>query len=169
MRDRLFIFSGLVLLIALLTYPVWYAALANATANGPALQLPAGQTNCIRDTEWMRHNHMKLLMHERNEVVHQGVRKAGTSLPDCMNCHVSRQADGSYPSVSSKQFFCNNCHSYAGVKIDCFSCHTNRPEQAKSGAAKSVAAHVGGIGLAKNTTSGQMTIAPQITAGGGAR
>ncbi len=131
MRDRLLIYAGLAVFVGLLTFPIWRAALANATADGPVLQMPAGRTHCVRDTAWMRRNHMKLLMHVRDDVVYQGVRHKDETLPGCMNCHVSRLADGSYPSVTSPKFFCNSCHGYAGVKTDCFSCHTNRPEPEK--------------------------------------
>lgn len=91
-------------------------------------------THCVRPLEWMRRNHMRLLLHERDEVVHKGVRVRDETLPGCMSCHVSKLADGRYPSVTSKKFFCNTCHAYAGVRIDCFSCHTNRPEPSRKAA-----------------------------------
>ena len=91
---------------------------------------PAKGAHCVRPTEWMRRNHMKLLMQLRYEAVHEGIRHKRESLPGCIACHVSRLADGKYPSVKSRKFFCNACHQYVGTRIDCFSCHTNRPDAA---------------------------------------
>ncbi len=33
-------------------------------------------------------------------------------------------------SVLGEQGFCQSCHSYASVKIDCFECHASKPERA---------------------------------------
>lgn len=91
---------------------------------------PAKGAHCVRPVAWMLKNHMKLLMQLRYQAVHEGIRHRRESLPGCMNCHVSKLADGRYPSVNSPKFFCNACHDYVGVRIDCFSCHTNRPDAA---------------------------------------
>ncbi len=103
-----------------------------AVAGGvPLPRIPAAKgAHCVRPTEWMRKNHMKLLMQLRDEAVHEGIRHKRESLPGCIACHVSRLADGKYPSVKSGKFFCNACHQYVGTRIDCFSCHTNRPDVA---------------------------------------
>jgi len=94
----------------------------------PTPVIPAAKgTHCVRPVAWMRKNHMRLLMQLRDAAVHEGIRSRQESLPGCMNCHVSKQADGTYPAATSPKFFCNACHAYAGVSIDCFSCHTNRP------------------------------------------
>jgi hypothetical protein len=29
--------------------------------------------------------------------------------------------------VDSRDHFCNSCHSYAGITIDCFQCHNSQP------------------------------------------
>ena len=135
MRERLLILAGLAVLVGLLTWPSWQGLAARTAARAPAPVVRAGLEHCIRDTAWMRRNHMKLLMHSRDAVVHQGIRNPQETLPGCMNCHLTRLADGSYPGVSSPQFFCTGCHSYAGVKTDCFDCHSNRPDPAAAGAA----------------------------------
>ncbi len=105
------------------------AVACSGGASQPAVPKAKG-IHCVRDTEWMRRNHMELLVRERDETVHQGIRNKQETLPGCMSCHVSRLPDGHFPSVASKKFFCNSCHTYVGVKIDCFSCHTNRPDGA---------------------------------------
>jgi len=73
----------------------------------------------------MRRNHMNYILHQRDETMHRGVRTRQYSLVECINCHVSDAPDA--PRVSSEKHFCNSCHSYAAVSIDCFQCHADRP------------------------------------------
>lgn len=112
-------------------------ALPAVAGRVPMPKIPAAKgAHCVRPREWMRKNHMTLLMQLRYAAVHEGIRHGRESLPGCMNCHVSRLANGKYPSVRSRKFFCNACHSYVGVRIDCFSCHSNRPDAAERSAAE---------------------------------
>ena len=80
---------------------------------------------CVEPTEEMRRNHMRHLLHQRDDTVHKGIRTQQYSLEQCINCHISEAADA--PRVSSEQHFCNSCHTYAAVSIDCFQCHADRP------------------------------------------
>jgi hypothetical protein len=80
---------------------------------------------CVEPTAEMRKNHMEYILHQRDETVHEGIRTRQYSLNECINCHVSDAADA--PRVSSEEHFCNSCHSYAAVSIDCFQCHADRP------------------------------------------
>ncbi len=106
-----------------------FTLVAACTGRVPMPKIPAAKgAHCVRPTQWMIKNHMKLLMQLRYEAVHEGIRHKAESLPGCINCHVSRLPDGKYPSVTSRKFFCNACHEYVGVRIDCFECHTNRPQ-----------------------------------------
>lgn len=66
---------------------------------------------CVRDTAFMRRNHMDLLRHERAEVVREGVRGGDFTLEKCQECHVNRDSS------------CDSCHRYAAVRPDCWSCH----------------------------------------------
>lgn len=127
MRDRPVILGGLALLLAMLTAPFWHGALARTGGALPAVPAAKG-AHCVRPVAWMRRNHMKLLMQLRYEAVHEGIRNRQESLPGCIGCHVSKMADGRYPSATSRKFFCNACHEYVGVRIDCFSCHSDRPD-----------------------------------------
>lgn len=81
--------------------------------------------DCVEPTEDMRRNHMKYILHHRDETMHEGIRTTRFSLVECINCHVSSAPDA--PRVSSKEHFCNSCHTYAAVNIDCFQCHADRP------------------------------------------
>ena len=80
---------------------------------------------CVEPTDDMRANHMEYILHQRDETMHEGIRTSRHSLVECINCHVSDAPDA--PRVSSEEHFCNSCHSYAAVKIDCFQCHADRP------------------------------------------
>lgn len=84
---------------------------------------------CVEPTEDMRKNHMEYILHQRDETVHEGIRTRQYSLNECINCHVSDAPDA--PRVSSEEHFCNSCHTYAAVKIDCFQCHADRPVSTK--------------------------------------
>jgi hypothetical protein len=79
---------------------------------------------CVEDTDFMRRNHMKLLKHQRDETVHNGIRSKRYSLNGCIECHASRKT-GSV--IGSDQNFCQGCHSYAAVALDCFECHASKP------------------------------------------
>ncbi len=94
-------------------------------------EVPAAQARvsdaqgCVEPTAEMRKNHMQYILHQRDETMHRGVRTRQYSLVECINCHVSDAPDA--PRVSSDEHFCNSCHSYAAVNIDCFQCHADRP------------------------------------------
>jgi len=81
---------------------------------------------CVRPTEDMRKNHMKYILHQRDETMHEGIRTEKYQLTNCVDCH----ADPKTNSVLGKNGFCASCHEYAAVSIDCFSCHSPSPEKA---------------------------------------
>jgi hypothetical protein len=85
---------------------------------------------CVEPTAEMRRNHMEYILHQRDETVHRGIRTKQHSLEQCINCHVSDAADA--PRYSSDKHFCNSCHTFAAVRIDCFQCHADRPVKTKS-------------------------------------
>jgi hypothetical protein len=132
MRHPLAVAFTLVLLIA-----------AGAAAAGepagrtpkPAIEPARAGTQCVAAPDVMRRDHPSLLKHQRDETVHRGVREAQSSLKACIGCHASA-ATGSV--AQAKTDFCSSCHSYAAVQIDCFECHSSRPQKqvAQVGAAK---------------------------------
>ena len=87
----------------------------------------AGEEKCVEDTTDMRKNHMEYLKHQRNATMRDGIRTKQHSLNECINCHNPKRKDGTYARIDSTEHFCNSCHTYAAVKIDCFQCHTDRP------------------------------------------
>jgi hypothetical protein len=80
---------------------------------------------CVEPTAEMRKNHMEYILHQRDETMYRGIRTRQYSLAECINCHVSDAPDA--PRISSEEHFCNSCHTYAAVSIDCFQCHADRP------------------------------------------
>lgn len=87
---------------------------------------------CVEPTDDMRKNHMAYLNKHRDATVIEGIRTTQHSLNECINCHVApTRSDNSPVHYGDKDHFCTNCHVYAGVKIDCFQCHADRPEVAK--------------------------------------
>ncbi|MGA7595916.1 MAG: hypothetical protein WCA64_12040 [Gallionella sp.] len=88
----------------------------------PKLDIGKGG-HCVAPTEWMRVNHMKVLFKQRDETVHQGIRGSKYSLKNCVECHASLR-DNSV--IGRPDSFCEGCHRYEAVKIDCFECHSSK-------------------------------------------
>jgi len=96
----------------------------------PALDI-ARPGRCVEATEIMRRDHMKLLLHQRDRTMRDGVRTKKHSLAACVECHAGVKTG----SVLGERGFCQSCHSYAGVSIDCFECHASKPARAAAKAA----------------------------------
>lgn len=82
----------------------------------------AGQ--CVQESAFMRRNHMTLLMHQRDDTLRGGIRSGKYSLKECVACHAS-QINQSVNAAPGN--FCQSCHNYAAVRIDCFECHADTP------------------------------------------
>ena len=98
-------------------------ALAAAADTGrvarPVIKVEKGGS-CVAPVAEMRRNHMKMLLHQRDLTVHEGLREPRFSLKGCVDCHASRTTG----SVLGNEGFCSSCHAYASVSIDCFECHS---------------------------------------------
>jgi hypothetical protein len=96
----------------------------------PKIHEPEGEgIECIHHEDEMRRNHMKYILHERDETMHEGIRNEPASLAKCINCHVFPDKNGDIAGIESDEHFCNACHKYAAVQIDCFQCHADRPQK----------------------------------------
>ena len=111
-----------------------WASIAVADESGPVIpkakEMANPETKCVKPVADMRKNHMHYLLHQRDETVHEGIREEkfkGESLKECIECHNAPGKDGKVARVAEREHFCNACHSYAAVKIDCFDCHTDKP------------------------------------------
>ena len=126
---------AVVLLIMAGPVVVAHAQEINGKSTGvplPVIPMGAGES-CVKDTDYMRRNHMDMLKHQRDETVLEGIRSEQYSLKECLDCHAVTGADAKPVTVSSPKHFCRSCHDYAAVSIDCFQCHASRPESAAMG------------------------------------
>ncbi len=94
-----------------------------ATAGGlqPKVEPAKAGTSCVAEPSFMRRNHMKLLKHQRDDTLRGGDRQGKFSLKECVECHASQKTH----SVTGEGNFCQSCHAYAAVSIDCFECHAS--------------------------------------------
>ena len=95
----------------------------------PTIKIEKGEA-CVLPTARMRRDHMKILLHQRDLTMHQGVRESRFSLKNCIDCHAGRETG----SVLGKDGFCSSCHAYVAVSIDCFECHS--PQRRAQAAAR---------------------------------
>lgn len=125
------------------------AALVAAQASASA--------QCIAPPDQIRRTHPDLLKHQRDLTVRSGIRGEPASLKACIACHaapenqaVTRALTGRLQRagahIDPARFaddqgaaFCQTCHAYAAVKLDCFECH------ARGGGAAQQQAFFGGI------------------------
>lgn len=98
----------------------------NRDDQGNIVPKPKGDA-CIAPLDEMRRTHMSMLLHKRDQTVHEGIRTKQSSLSECINCHATANDSGEVVRSDSEQFFCSSCHAAASVSIDCFECHADRP------------------------------------------
>ncbi|NDU87741.1 MAG: hypothetical protein G3I09_06160 [Ferrovum sp.] len=101
-----------------------------AWAGVPIPDLDIGQGgHCVADPLYMRLNHMNLLIHQRDQTVRQGIRGGPYSLAVCVDCHASKV---NHSVLGTSRNFCQGCHEYVSVRIDCFECHSSEPRNTKA-------------------------------------
>ena len=127
MNDKKLITAGLIVFVALVTFPFWY----NMGKASPAPQVELTEKakaakECVRDKAYMTAEHMQLLDVWREAVVRQAKRVYTSdtgktyemSLSNtCLDCH------------SNKAAFCDRCHDYASVTPYCWDCHIDNPKE----------------------------------------
>lgn len=139
---------------------VWALAVQTAFADGTLSYVKpgsraAGLASCVEPTGFMRRNHMELIKHQRDDTVRHGIRGSKYSLAGCIDCHVSHGPDGHPVAVNTDHQFCNACHAFAAVTVNCFDCHAAIPrggplsEAAPQGASAGAADGGAGAGLAQ--------------------
>ncbi len=127
--DKGKVIAGIVIFLALLTFPFIYNLGKAAPAPEPELTPKAKAAKvCVRDTEYMNKEHMQLLDVWRDTSVREGKRiyvsPNGTAYEmslsnTCLDCH------------SNKAEFCDRCHNYASVDPYCWDCHIDNPKEAQ--------------------------------------
>lgn len=99
--------------VAIFAFPAYYNIFsggAGAFQRIPELKITK-TGKCVEDAKWMRNNHMMLLVHTRDEVVREGLRQIDHTLTGCKSCHEKRGE------------FCDQCHEYVGIRLECWDCH----------------------------------------------
>ncbi|MDY6992546.1 MAG: hypothetical protein SVR94_08085, partial [Pseudomonadota bacterium] len=91
--------------------------------NPPPAKASFSQTQeCVEPIDVIRRFHGDFLKHQRDDTMYQGIRTRKHSLVKCIDCHVHSETN-----INTSEHFCNSCHSYAAVTIDCFQCHASQP------------------------------------------
>lgn len=110
--------------LAAILFSVLIAAAAYAADKPQASHLDVGKGGqCVEEPQVMRKIHMDLLKHQRDETLRKGVRGQKYSLAECVECHASTKTNS---VLGSNDAFCQGCHAYTAVKLDCFECHSNK-------------------------------------------
>jgi hypothetical protein len=124
MRDRVAIFAGLLVFVALFTVPLWRGVMAHTKAQSPQLTLPTGQKNCVLPREEMRRMHMQLLIRWRDGKVRNG--ETTYTAYDGQQYRTSLTGTCLTQCHTNKAEFCDRCHQYAAVSGPyCFDCHVD--------------------------------------------
>lgn len=101
---------------------------SSATAESEYLTFPKAKgEQCVEPTDVMRRDHMKFLLHQRDDTVQRGIRTKQYSLIECIGCHAASDDNGEFLRVDAPGQFCQSCHGFTGVKMDCFECHSAKP------------------------------------------
>jgi len=116
--------------LALVVVSAMFGAVPATAADSAASRVPlpavaiSAPGKCVEETPFMLRNHMDVLKHHRDRTVREGVRTTQHSLANCVACHAGRETGR---VTGSNDAFCEGCHRYAAVKLDCFECHADRP------------------------------------------
>ncbi|MEZ5658134.1 MAG: hypothetical protein R3E83_06285 [Burkholderiaceae bacterium] len=135
---------GVVLALTSATSPRAVATTPQAVAEAASTGVPVPHpvvdknTRCVAPVGEIRRNHMEMLRHQRDRTLREGVRGEAVSLNACVQCHATPQGpDGVRSVLGGPDAFCQGCHEYAAVRIDCFECHQARATGAAPQAAGS--------------------------------
>ena len=108
MYDKSKVIPGLVIFVGIVAFP-FFINRVNPSSE-PILAKSEGK--CVREKDFMKKEHMKVLKQWREEVVREGkrediyingIRYEKSLQKTCLQCH-------------KRESFCDRCHSYADVK-----------------------------------------------------
>lgn len=126
MYDAGKVIVGILIFLALVTFPIWYNVASGEGSEAPDPKIVTSEKACVAETEYMKTSHMDILNEWRDQVVRTGNRAyhsetlgrpVEASLSNtCMSCH------------SNKSQFCDECHNYLKVDPYCWDCHIEPKE-----------------------------------------
>jgi hypothetical protein len=133
MYDGKKIIPGLIIFLALVSFPLWHNAGSGKMNYVPKPEISPeilkDKKECVEPKAYIRVNHKDLLEGWETSVVRNGMRTyratnkktyAMSLNRTCMNCHPDRTK------------FCDQCHNYMGVTNKCWDCHLY-PKELKKG------------------------------------
>lgn len=120
MYNAKYILPGLIIFVGLFTLAFW-GNIGTTPYSRPDIVLPANETECIEDVEYMRAEHMQILNAWRDMALREEKREYvamkdgkvwAVSLQNtCMTCH------------DNYAEFCDKCHLSNSVTPYCWDCH----------------------------------------------
>jgi hypothetical protein len=117
--------------VAVMATMLLVTSVANASSIGDFV-VPGSKAatveNCVEPTEYMRRFHFEVIRHQRDTTVYGGIRSTKHSMAGCVDCHVGYDAEKQPVAINGDGQFCQSCHEYAAVKLNCFDCHATIPE-----------------------------------------
>ena len=120
MYDTGKIMAGVGAFLVIITSPVWYNMVSGKAGCKVEPKIVTKEKRCVESREYMRTEHMQLLLDWRDRVVREGKRtytgldkrEHNISLTNtCLKCH------------PNKADFCDKCHNYLIVTPVCWTCH----------------------------------------------
>lgn len=118
-----YFFGGLLLIAMIATF----AFAVFAAPPQPSIVEATKGEQCVEPVDVIRRRHMDFLTHLRDKTVHQGIRGQRHSLIGCVDCHTQKDQNDQYIPINDEGQFCQSCHEYSAVRIDCFECHATVP------------------------------------------
>jgi len=112
--------------LAVVTAMVSLSANAEGWTPKPTIVKGKGE-ECVEPTEVMRKRHFDFILHQRDETMYRGIRTEQHSLTGCIDCHATRDENDEFLPIDAEGQFCQSCHSYTAVSMDCFQCHAAKP------------------------------------------
>jgi len=136
MYDKNKIVAGLVIFVAIVTFPFWYNLGKATSAPEPKLSEKAkAAKECVVPKVDMKQEHMQILDLWRDTVVRDANRAYKTGNGKTFNMSLSTGEDSCMGCHENKAEFCDKCHNYASVDPYCWDCHIapkeKKPEENK--------------------------------------
>jgi len=120
---------------------VSFAEQLEISPGGNPIMFAGEAGECVEPTAVMRREHMDFLFQQRDKTMRHGIRAGDHALKKCVDCHedlkrddqgqLSRRQGRPVPVNDPEVGFCQTCHQYAAVSIDCFQCHVATTATAK--------------------------------------
>lgn len=130
MKDNNKIVIGLVIFVAIVTFPFWYNLGKASSVPEPKLSEKAkAAKECVRPKEIMKQEHMQILDLWRDTVVRDANRVYKSGSGKMFNMSLSSGEESCMGCHESKTEFCDKCHIYASVAPYCWTCHVAPKEK----------------------------------------